>query len=317
MTTILSLYLMLTDTELINGYYTFLLNTRRPKTAMMYKFHLKKYSDYLHKLKKSLHISTAQDLQSYINSNSRWGSTIKRHCFIIVKTFFSKYYLPRIPVGVTTEELRVRLTRESEVREIIEYPIPRKESLHINRALTIDQLRKLLDHAKKSSLLDYCVLWIYFYFGLRRIELLRMSPIDNINWKENKMIITSGISKTHTARTLYFNNYTRNVLIQILKVRGNRDKILPLEETQINKLFSKYDKVAGMHLHPHMARYTFNTEMLKSLKGNVEIDEKLIVRSLMGHTNQGADAMTILYADLVDISKSAMMQYHYMDKLFH
>lgn len=299
---------MLDDKELLEQYYTFLINNRRKKTADIYLFLLNHYVTYLHKINKTLHTAKAQEIQSYIATRT-WSNTAKVMFITIVKTFYSKYYLNKIDIGVTTDELRIRLQRENDVREISQYPLPHKETTDKTKALDLSSVKTFLNYAKKESVVEYCIIWCLFYFGLRKSELMNLSPTQDINWKDNYIIIQAEKSKTHSRRILYFNDYTKQCLIQILKSVGSKDVLIPKDDTYINKIFEKYNRAVGRHLFPHMARHTWISEMQKSLHGKIDIDVVSVVKILAGHTSKD---MTMRYTNYEPYLKKAMTYYHYL-----
>lgn len=301
---------MLSDELLLKEYYEFLISNRRKKTADMYMFLIKHYADYLHSVNRSIHNGTARNIQNYISTKD-WSNTAKKMFITIIKSFYSKYYLNRIPVGVTEEELRIRLQRENDIREISNYPLPKGRSSLKNNSLSLDNVNKLLDYAKKKNVSEYCIIYVLFYFGLRKSELMYINPSTEINWRENWLKITAEKSKTHTERILYFNEYTKQCLIYILRTYGIVDRMINKEETYINKVFDKYSKVVGVHLFPHMARHVWITEMQKSIKGKIDLDEITAIKILSGHKTID---MTTHYTDYRPYLKDIMLKYHYLPK---
>lgn len=303
------LILMLSDEQLLNEYYEFLIANRRKKTADIYLFLLKHYVDYLHSIKKTLHIAKAQDIQSYLSSKKTWKNVAKIMFITVTKTFYSKFYLNRIEIGITTEELRIRLQRENDIREINQYPLPYKEQSNKDKSLSLLLVKTLLDYVKKKNTLDYCLIYVLFYLGMRKSELIYINPSTEINWAENYLKVTSEKSKTHTERILFFNDYTKQCLIYILKTYGSKEKLICKEETYLNKVFEKYSKVVNQHIFPHTARHTWITEMQKSVKGKIDLDEITAIKILAGHKIVD---MTTYYTNYQPYLKDIMLKFHYL-----
>ena len=300
---------MLSDEHLLKEYHEFLLANRRKKTADIYLFLLTHYIEYLHSQKKSLHNAKAYDIQLYLSTKKNWKNTAKIMFITVIKTFYNKFYLNRIEIGVTQEQLRIRLQRENDIREINNYPLPHKETVQKNKALPLSSVKTLLDYAKKKNIDEYCLIYALFYFGCRKSELMYINPTTEIIWKENYLKITAEKSKTHVGRILYFNDYTKSVLIHILKTYGNKENLICKEDTFLNKVFYKYNRVVGVHLFPHITRSIWITEMQKSIKGKIDLDEITAIKILAGH-NTGD--MTTYYTNYQPYLKDIMLKFHYL-----
>ncbi len=305
---------MVEDTILIKNYITYISGFRRKKTVDIYVWHLLQFYDYLHSINKNMNNCMLQDISSYINSRY-WGSTTKRHAITIIKGFFNKYYLPNIPVGNSDKELRYRLQRENDIRNIYQMSMPHKNTNQVNKALSLSEVKLLLSEVKKQSELDYCILYVFFYFGIRKGELLSLNPTKHIIWSDNHLHLTGDITKNYTDRNIYFNKYTRERLIYILENKGSRDRLYICDdETQINRIFAKYDYILGKHLFPHKCRHTFITEMSRALQNKSSLNPEMIVKLLAGHNIQSQN-MTALYTSFGNEPKKAMLEYHYLVNL--
>lgn len=309
------LILMLSDEQLLNEYYEFLIANRRKKTADIYLFLLRHYVEYLHSIKKTLHIATSIDIQRYIVTKQEWSNTAKIMFLAIIKNFYLKHYLNKIDIGVTTEELRKRIQRENEIRDITNFPLPHKEQTNKEKSLSLDKLKTLLGYVKKKSLDDYCLIYVLFYFGMRKSELIYINPSNEIFWKDNYLKVTAEKSKTHTERTMCFNDYTKQCLIHILKTYGSKIQLICKDETFLNKVFEKYSKVVNQHIFPHTARHTWITEMQKSLSGKIDIDVISVVKLLAGHNIKSQD-MTSYYTNYEPYLKKAMLEYNYLINIY-
>ena len=301
---------MFSDEHLLKEYHEFLLANKRKKTADIYLFLLQHFISYLHNVSKTLHTATSQDIQRYI-ATKKWSNVSKIMFITIIKTFYEKQYLLQIPVGVTTDEIRWRLERENQIRAILNYPLPHKEIVQKNKSLSLSSVKTLLDYAKKKNIDEYCLIYALFYFGCRKSELMYINPSMEINWKENYLKITAEKSKTHTERILYFSIYTKSILIHILKIYGNREHLVHKEDTFLNKIFYKYNKIVNMHLFPHQCRHTFATEQLKYIKGKINIDEVMAIQMLLGHKGSTTQIYTHYNIEL----KEVMLNHHYLQQI--
>ena len=293
--------------EIVLSYFNRVKTTRKESTSKIYEWHLMAYFKYLHSIKKNLHRTTSEDIRSYLESRPDWSASVKNHFITIVKSFY-KYYINKIPAGIDNNGLRFKLNRENAVREILMFPYYKKPGTITKKSLTLSELKELLITAKEYSYDDYCFIYVMFYFGLRKSELRKMKIPKNINWHENKIIITADISKSGIDRVLYFDNNTKNILKTLHEKYGDADKFVSISDNFLNRMFMRYDCILECHLHPHMARHTFNTEMIKSIKGRVNVDEVIAVKMLMGH---GGD-MTQRYSHYEPELKQIMLKYHYM-----
>ena len=302
---------MLNDEQLLKEYHEFLLANKRKKTADIYLFLLQHFIEYLHNVGKTLHTAVSQDIQRYI-ATKKWSNVSKIMFITIIKTFYEKQYLLQIPVGVTTDEIRWRLERENQVRAILNYPLPHKETVQKNKALSLEEVRKLLEYLRKHNILDYALFWILLYTGMRKGELLQLHPIKNILWNENKIHLFATQTKNHMERDIFFDDYTKKVLIYILKTVGSKDNLTNFSETHLNKMFYKYNRIVMKHLFPHICRHIFITNMSISISGNYKGNEDILIKTLAGHNIKNSD-MTAHYTNITsDILKEIMIKYHYM-----
>lgn len=303
---------MPSDSELITNYINYVSAFRRPKTVRMYRWHIVTFCKFLHTINKIIDTCSAEDVLLYLQSKTTWSPTARKHFLAVIKTFFSKYYISRIKVGTTPEEIRTRVMRENEIRNILNIPAPKRNSSLYKKALSIQEVNTLLSKAHDTSYSDFCIIWMLLYFGFRKNELFTLNPSKDIIWKENRIVLRAEVSKTHSSRELYFNDYTKNNMISLLKKYGTKDKLIELNEFYLNNMLLKYDKHVGRHIHPHMFRYTFITEMQKSIKGKTQFNESYIIKMLAGHSISGTD-MTIHYTSIPQEElKSAMLKWHYL-----
>lgn len=305
---------MLTDNQLLAEYHEFLIANRRKKTADIYLFLLKHYVAYLHSINKSLHTSMQIDIQRYIATKTDWSNVAKVMFISVIKNFYQKHYLPKIPIGITNEELRIRLQRQNDVQNILNFPLPHKESSQKNKSLSLSEVKTFLNYIKSKSIPEYCLVYVLFYTGMRKSELMYLNPSTEVDWKNNFIKILAEKSKTHVERTLFFDDYTKQCFAYILKSYGSRENLICKDETFLNKIFDKYSYVVGRHVFPHMARHTWITEMQKSLHGKIDIDIVSVVKLLSGHNIKSQD-MTSHYTNYEPYLKKAMVDFNYMKSI--
>lgn len=300
------------DKALIEQYINYISSNRRKSSVKIYSWHLEKFAQYLSSQHTNLHNAKITDIIQYTQYNKKWDTTTTRHATTIIKMFY-KWYLNKIPIGISTEEVRHTLQREREIREILDHKLQHNLHRTENKALQLNEVKMLLEEVKRQNELDYCILWVFFYFGIRKGEFLSLNPTKHIIWSENKIHLTGDITKNYLDRDICFNNYTRERLKYILLNKGSRDRLFVCDnETYLNTIFSKYDYVLNRHIFPHAARHTFNTQMLQSLKNKMKVDEIIIVKNLMGHSSNDM-SIRYLSVDLIQKeSKVAIIQYHYL-----
>jgi len=142
--------------------------------------------------------------------------------------------------------------------------------------------------------------------------LLHLHPIKNILWKENRIHLFATQTKNHMERDIFFDDFTKKILIYILKNIGSKDNLTNFSETHINKMFYKYNRIVMKHLFPHMCRHIFITNMSISISGNYKGNEDILIKTLAGHNIKNSD-MTAHYTNITnDTLKEIMIKYHYM-----
>jgi integrase len=289
--------------------------TRKPRTVKQYLNILGHFIDYLHEQDKSINQVTTKDVQQYLKSKTDiWGYNARTHFLLILKSFMSKFFLDQIPIGISVDEIRYRMQIEHNVKAILNYPLPIRETVLKPKALPLSEIRTLLAEVRKLDTVDHNIIYLLFYTGMRRSELMFLNPQNNINWHDNYIRITPDISKTSSERILYFNLPVRRMLISILREYGSRKRLIRgNDETFLNKVFRRYDDILDKHIHvtPHMCRHSFITEMQKSIRGKTELDESIIIKLLVGHNIKLSD-MTAYYTDYTTDLKNAMLRYHYL-----
>ena len=193
--------------------------------------------------------------------------------------------------------------------------------------LNLDIYKKILKSAyKKSPNEDFVYLWLLGWHGLRVGELTSInvddilftkSTFNNIKIPENALWIKT--EKTRLMRLQFFDDFTANIWKAVKKGKVN----LNVSTQHIRNRMRRYDKVAGIHLHPHQLRMLFNTYMKNTVNANAQniytkfgvlLDEN-IVKVMMGHSVVMKD-MTELYNKYSpDIIKHVMTDLHYMKNI--
>jgi len=292
----------------LQEYFNILKSNRKPKTLKNYFWHFNHFVIFLKSRNKILDTATSIDIRDYIATRSQWNTAIKIQFLNVINGFY-RFYILKIPIGNSEAELRSCLTKQNIVKEILAIPFPAIVHRIQHKALSLIEVDKLLTYTKRHNYNDYCLIWILLYTGMRKGELLTISPIKHINWEQGYIHITTDISKTNRERIIPFDTYTKQILIHILIVFGTKQKLFNQAETYLNKMLAKYDKLINRHIFPHAFRHTFASEMIKSTKDKLDISSDYIIHILMGHSPRD---ITDLYTDYGDAPRQAMITFHYM-----
>ena len=170
---------------------------------------------------------------------------------------------------------------------------PKQMSLSIEE---MDKLMEIASHDKEQFLLFY----IYGYFGFRKGEMRKILRVD---WDKNELEVMT--SKTRVPRMLYFNDVTKRLLKEAIK--------LDVPRFDEGKVYRKFKELGGLFaganrvFSPNTMRHTFKTWM----KNNVKDDA--VVNSLMGHTDKSVPG---IYDHVFEEEKRrAMLELHYYNDI--
>lgn len=272
------------------------------KTYKTYHSFLIPFEKWLKKNNKSFNDCSYRDVYDYIEGKEDWGKATKRYLITVVKQLF-KWYSARIPMGVTTDELRHAFQEKQRAEQIItmKYPSQLKGSFGEKRkGLSMDELKRLLEKAEHY---DKLLIYILSYFAFRKSELIWLSKnLNKIDFKKKRIDFLG--SKTYEVRFLYFNDYVSKLLGEYIKKPVKR-------YYELNNRLRRYNKFMSFPIYPHIFRGTFNSHMRRVLKDDT------LTKILMGHKVKKSD-MTARYDDkemLGEDIKIAMQDLHYMKDL--
>lgn len=134
----------------------------------------------------------------------------------------------------------------------------------------------------KNALRDYCIFHLMLDCGLRRSEVIHLSPSD-INGHNSLRIVNSKFNKS---RIVLLPDFLEKSIRNYLGVDErpvlflDRYNKVPVSINTFRKMFSSLRTATGIkRLHPHLCRHTFATSYLY-YGGNMEM-----LRLLLGHAD--------------------------------
>lgn len=275
---------------------------RRESTYKTYSALLPPFNNWFKKQGKSIEECERADIVNYLKGKTKWTKKTGEIFLTVVKAFF-RQYLRNIPSPLTLPELREYNSIKDRIDDILDlrYPSSIEKPLKEKKkeALTLDEIKKLLNILQKKSRKDYLFVYSLLYLGLRKSEFLELGQKTVIDLKKNKLRVE--VAKTdYGIRNLYFNNYVKNLLKEYLKD--------PVRNSWVfNNKLRRYSRIMGFQIYPHMFRNTFQTEQRRTIKDSVLIDK------LMGHSPK---TMGEYYTKITDEEiKEAMTTLHYMKRI--
>lgn len=157
-----------------------------------------------------------------------------------------------------------------------------KESLSNRRKwMKLIELDQLFEHTwENKNFKDFACFYLLGYFGTRRGELFGRENIVDIDWEENRLVVSS--EKSFYDRVLFFDNRTKKIFRKSIE-SGWLSQFPYWKMKEYKRLFQEID------LSPHNFRYSFNHHMKNAinnlvLKNKINEDPDLLLKSLMGHT---------------------------------
>jgi len=191
--------------------------------------------------------------------------------------------------GVVKAAFNLGLMSAEEYQRIKNVPLVSGERLPTGRALSIGEIKSMLDNCDYSPIgsRDAALIALMYAIGLRRDEIVSLD-LDNYNDGELRVI-----GKGNKERLLYVDNGAEDALIDWLSVRG--DNLGPLfypinkggiiqyrrmsDQAVYNMLVKRAELAKVKRFSPHDLRRTFITELLE--RGA----DPLTVMKLAGHAN--------------------------------
>ena len=224
--------------------------------------------------------------------NKKTGQPLKRstqNYYLIVLRNLLKYFTDRDILSLPAEKIKLAKSKSDE-RAI--------------KFLALDQIRKLLDAPKISSLAglrDRAILEILFSTGLRVAELVSLNREQIKITSETKDMEIVVIGKGSRPRPVYLSKRAVEWVGKYLQTREDKEKALfinykgpknapkRLSLRSIESIVKKYALLAGIPAFttPHTIRHSFATDLLMQ---GVDLRE---IQEFLGHKNIGT---TQIYA---------------------
>lgn len=305
-------------TSLLDEFLSHIKRTRKAGTHEFYKSTLEPLQRWLEGRKKSLETCTTDDVYDYLDQvrvevfkgKKKWEKSSKNALITSLKRF-TRWYSKRIPIGVTLDEVRSTLAAQQRAMQIQTMDRFRGPKSKKRKALTLDEVRKLLNAARAREK-DYDRIYMLAYLGLRKGELGRIMEIDP---KRRRMVVLT--EKVDVPRTLYYNDIVADTLRRHPK--GFKD-----HPSTYNAMLKKYTKIIGFRVLPKMFRATAETEFQRSIQSHLMKEAKtesdlmllpvrvdLIVKTILGHTTQAEISGVYTEVREGDIKRS-MIEWHWL-----
>lgn len=239
-----------------------------------------------------------RDAEAYLNKAENLRKSSKIQLLTALRRFVNIYRTHMIPRD-DSRAWQIHAMRIERMKSFnIVIPVdktlsPKQMSLSIEE---MDKLMEIASHDKEQFLLFY----LYGYFGVRKGELRKILQVD---WDKNELEVMT--SKTRVPRMLYFNDVTKRLLKEAIK--------LDVPRFDEGKVYRKFKELGGLFagsnrvFSPNTMRHTFKTWM----KNNVKDDA--VVNSLMGHTDKSVPG---IYDHVFEEEKRrAMIELHYYNDI--
>lgn len=284
----------MTNKNLIDDYLGHIKEYKASDTHKTYVFFLSKFQEWLKEKGRKVEDCSPEDILQFVNSNAGWSNYTKRFILGIIKKLFS-YFEEDVEDLQTSKKFRkiVKMEIPTALKQL-DFPKEKKMTL------TKEEIKKVL---KRVSGVDYAMIWLLLYLGVRRSELL---AFDNpkktkIDYRHNKITIKN--AKNIEWRTLYYNDGTKKLMQEFLAVK--KQKVIP--PYYINNLLLSLSKKVKIPLHPHMFRHTFSNHMREIVKF-----DDIFIKRLMGHKTDITGRYTTFTEEQL---RDVMEKRHYMVNL--
>ena len=168
-------------------------------------------------------------------------------------------------------------------------PVVRREDLPAKapRAITVEEQRRLLRIAERSTARDRAIVVVLLYTGLRLAELVALD-IDDVRISARKGLVIVRSGKGDAYREVPLNALVRQVLEEWLAERkakagdGERSVFVGrsgrrLSKRSVDDVVRGLGKDAGVSLSAHLLRHTFLTRMVR------QGSDLVLVAELAGH----------------------------------
>jgi len=245
---------------------------RSDSTKQLYRHALTRLDEYTDKELSTLEKNDIEDWIDEMRVNLK-NSTVNQY-LIAVKQFY-KYLKRNIDPGVTKEELRNGLRRQSEFEQIINIDPLERVDTHGGQAINKSDIETLL-HASKGKTHHRRMFVLFLYFGLRKAELLGLKT-SSIDYNNREIKIERETTKNvSSVRTLPYSpeidEFMETDEKYLLGYSGHG-----YSDSMPNMACQEYDNLVEGKLYPHRFRITFNSYMIEN-----DVDD-FVIKKLMGH----------------------------------
>ena len=244
------------------------------KTQENYSRYLKKFADWLKKIKKAdlkPHELTPEDIWAYRLYLSRFqdkkGHSLKKvtqNYYLIALRALLSYFVQKDIECIPPD--KIALPKDAKSQKTIKF-------------LNLEQVEKLLlapDIKTKIGLRDRAILETLFSTGLRVAELVALNKEQFANIKDKKDLELGIIGKGGHPRTVYFSERALSWVKKYLETRQDKQKPLfihyrakmgsesRLTARSIERIVKKYAILAGVPIFttPHILRHSMATDLL-------------------------------------------------------
>jgi integrase len=179
---------------------------------------------------------STKDWTTFITTKNLAPVTI--NSYIVSAKNYLRDYL-KIDTNELMKEKRLKVSQKSEPEVLTENDLKTiVEKIYINSE-------------KLTPLKVKAILYILFYTGMRKNELIENLRQENINFRNNSLFIRD--NKEDRAKTTYFNEETKYLLQQLFK----EEPIPKITRSQINYLMRKISKILNRKIWTHLFRYSY------------------------------------------------------------
>lgn len=274
------------------------------ETFKTYSALLLPFEKWLMENNKSLTNCTYTDVYAYLKEHDKWSMRTCSMVIVVIKNYFT-WYRNKIPMGATTEDLKIAFSDKQRADQLVEMAIPsylKREEEKKKMALDMNELEELLDMIDVRS--HYVCIYLLAYFGLRKSELAAINKNKGKDIDFKGRFVKIRTAKTYAIRKIYFSQYVGSLLKEFLKIKITSTAFF-------NNMINIYARKMNIRIFPHAFRHTFVTQMTGCLKDIPHSDT--IIKTLSGHT---LSDMTQKYTEITDEElKDAMIKFHYMNKI--
>lgn len=271
----------------------------RPKSYELYKYLLGPFFKWLKaNSERNLTNFDDRDVETYLAKADTLRRSTKVQLLVVLRRFVNVYRTHMIP-REDHQAWQVHGMRIERMKSM-NITIPPDESLYPKQmALSLEELDNLMEVASRNKE-QFLLLYIYGYFGLRVGERKKILRVD---WDKNELEIRT--EKTHVPRILYFDDTTKRLLKEALK--------LEVLGRGYGYIYKRFKELSGLFIgnnrlfSPHTMRHTFRTWMKNKTKDDSVVD------ALMGHKKRFGP---YIYDHVFEGEKRrAMTELHYFNDL--